>query len=391
MKIVVLGGAGHIGSRIVDEILRLNPSVELTIVDIDEGKGKQIAREKGVDFVKANVAVFEELLEVLKGKEVVVNSVGPFYRFGAVVLKTALNAGVNYVDINDDYDSTLEALALDKMAKEKGSTAVIGMGATPGVTNVLASIGAEKMEEIEEIGTYWVWTAMDPTMGRAIIEHFFHAITGNVKVFKDGNWIDEKALSEAEAFEFPEPIGTWEVAIVGHPEPITIPRYIKARKVFNKGGVWPSELNEIAKVFAQLGLTSEKTLNLRGEQFKAIEIAVEVTMSLGQLISAEELQSTLARVYERLGDYTLMGMGLGVRIKGKKDDKSYAIKYGIAFKDAAQATALPCAVCALELLDKELPNGVFPPEAKVIDLGRVISEVKKISKIDCTEIKNYSL
>ncbi|MEM3928648.1 MAG: hypothetical protein QXT07_06835, partial [Archaeoglobaceae archaeon] len=94
--------------------------------------------------------------------------------------------------------------------------AIIGMGATPGITNVLASIGAEKMDEVEEIGTYWIWTAIDPTMGNAIIEHFFHAITGNVKVFKNGNWVDEKALSEAETFDFPEPIGTWEVAIVGH-------------------------------------------------------------------------------------------------------------------------------------------------------------------------------
>lgn len=391
MKIVVLGGAGHIGSRIVDEILRLSPSAHVTIADIDEIKGQQIAKQMGVDFVKADVTRSGELLEILKGKDVVVNAVGPFYRFGVQVLKTALTAGISYVDINDDYDSTLEGLALDRIAREKGVTAIIGMGATPGITNVLASIGAEKMDEVEEIGTYWIWTAIDPTMGNAIIEHFFHAITGNVKVFKNGNWVDEKALSEAETFDFPEPIGTWEVAIVGHPEPITIPRYIKAKNVFNKGGIWPSELNEIAKVFAQLGLTGEGIVNLRGQQFKAIEIAVAIAMSLNQLVPAEELQNTLAKIYERLGDYSLMGMGLGVKIKGKKDDEGYVIEYGIAFKDSAQATALPCAVSALEIAKSEMPKGVFPPEAKVVDLNKVISEVKKISKIDCTEIRSYSI
>ena len=60
-------------------------------------------------------------------------------------------------------------------------------------------------------------------MGPAIIDHYFHAITDMVTAYRDGEWVKVPALSEPECFEFPSPIGAWEVAHVGHPEPVTIP------------------------------------------------------------------------------------------------------------------------------------------------------------------------
>lgn len=268
-RIVVLGGMGHIGSKIVWKILEIDSSLELTIGDINVERAEEVVRDLGnVKVVKVNASREEELMEVLKGKEVVVNAVGPFYKFGVPVLKSAIRCGVDYIDIKDDYDSTADALNLKELAIGKKMTAIVGMGATPGITNLIAKYGSGRLDKVEEVGTYWVWTAIDPTMGPAIIEHYFHAITGMVKTYKDGELV--VALSEPEIFEFPKPIGPWEVANVGHPEPITIPRYMKVRKVYNKGGIWPSELNEIAKVFSQLGLTGDGVINVGELNFKVI-------------------------------------------------------------------------------------------------------------------------
>lgn len=202
-------------------------------------------------------------------------------------------------------------------------TAIVGMGATPGITNLLAKYGSEKLDKVEEVGTYWVWTALDPTMGPAIIEHYFHAITGMVKTFKNGELQEIKALSEPELFEFPEPIGAWELAHAGHPEPITIPRYIKTGNVYNKGGIWPAELNEIAKLFSQFGFTSNEVIKISGVEFKAIDLAVAIT--------------------------------------------------------------------AFKLLNKELKKGVYPPEAGIVDVKEVLSDVKKKFKIECSETRSYAL
>jgi len=48
----------------------------------------------------------EDLSRVIKGADVVVNCVGPFYKFAPRILETAIENSVDYVDICDDYDAT---------------------------------------------------------------------------------------------------------------------------------------------------------------------------------------------------------------------------------------------------------------------------------------------
>ena len=54
------------------------------------------------------------------------------------MLRAAIRAGCHYVDVCDDWEPTLEMLALDTEARAAGVTAVIGLGASPGITNLLA-------------------------------------------------------------------------------------------------------------------------------------------------------------------------------------------------------------------------------------------------------------
>ncbi len=393
-RVLVLGGAGHIGSRIVQELHDLDPSLEIAIGDKNVERAREVANEVGgrVEVLAVDAASEDLLVDAMKGFDVVVSALGPFYRFGVPVLRAAIRAGVDFVDIDDDYDATEEALKLHEEARKRDVTAVIGLGATPGITNLLAYHGARKLDEVHEIGTYWVWTAIDPTMGPAIIEHFFHAITGMVTTYKEGKWVRVPALSEPECFEFPSPIGAWEVAHAGHPEPVTIPRYIKARNVYNKGGVWPSELNEVAKVFSMLGLTGRGEVRIRDQVLEAREVATAITMSLPKLMPPEEIERIVAPLYERLGEYALTGVGIATVIKGVKDGKRRVIKYGVACKDAALLTALPAALVALELVNKGATGvGVYPPEAGVVDVERVLSGVKGRVTIEAVETRFETL
>lgn len=393
-KLLVLGGAGHIGSVIVSELNRLDPTAEITIGDKNIEKAKETAETIGgnIKILRVDAADQDSLVEAIKGFDVVVSALGPFHRFGVPVLKAALRAGVNFVDINDDYDATEEALKLHEEAQKRRVTAVIGMGATPGITNLLVRHGAQKLDEVDEVGTYWVWTAADPTMGPAIIDHYFHAITDMIPTYKNAGWTMVKALSEPEHYEFPKPIGVWEVAHVGHPEPITIPRYIKVRNVCNKGGVWPSDLNDVAKIFSTLGLTSLKEIKIGDSMYKARDIAVAITLALSDVTPPEEIEKSMGPLYERLGDYALTGLGLAVLVKGVKEGNEHIVKYGIACKDAAKATALPAALATLELTKaKNVEAGVFPPEANIIGVEKLINDIKKEIRIESVETKIETL
>ena len=75
----------------------------------------------------------QQLLQALQGQDVVVNLVGPYYLFGTTVLEAAIQKGVNYVDIVDDFDTAAQLLELNDKAAGAGVTALIAMGASPGL------------------------------------------------------------------------------------------------------------------------------------------------------------------------------------------------------------------------------------------------------------------
>ena len=50
-----------------------------------------------------------------------------------------------YVDVCDDVDVTHEISDMDEAAKRAGMTAVIGMGSSPGATNLLAKFAADNL------------------------------------------------------------------------------------------------------------------------------------------------------------------------------------------------------------------------------------------------------
>ena len=158
--------------------------------------------------------------------------------------------------------------------------------------------------------------------------------------------------------------------------------------MYNKGGVWPSQLNEIAKAFSVLGLTGFGEVRIRGQVFEAREVAVAITMSLSRIMPPEEIEKFVAPLFERLGEYTLTGVGLATVINGIKDGTRHTIKYGVAYKDAAWLTALPAALGALELVsEKTAKAGVYSPEAGVIDVDEVLKAVKKRVTIEVVETK----
>ena len=60
------------------------------------------------------------------------------------------------MDICDDWKPTLDILNdLDEMAKEANITALIGMGSSPGLTNLMAMLASSKLDQIDELITAW--------------------------------------------------------------------------------------------------------------------------------------------------------------------------------------------------------------------------------------------
>jgi saccharopine dehydrogenase-like NADP-dependent oxidoreductase len=252
---VVLGGAGDMGRRVVSELVaRGNTRVVIADCRVDEAQ--ELAAEQGQDtegvFVDADDPV--SLVSVLGGADVAVNCIGPFFRYAEKVGLACIRAGVNMVDICDDDDATIRMLALDGLARRTGVMICVGIGWTPGISNLLAVKAASELDEPQDCDITWVGSTAD-SAGKAVILHVLHAITRTTPAFIDGTWVDLPALTRRRWVDFPRPIGRVEAYVCGHPEPVTIPRYLpELRNVVLRGYLLPHEMQEVAKGMIDLGL-----------------------------------------------------------------------------------------------------------------------------------------
>ena len=281
-RIIVLGGAGTMGYEAVKLLLE-RTSAEITIADASVKGLKRVEADLGkkVKTMGVDVNDRESLVRLLKGADVVISTVGPFYKYATSVIKAAIDARVNLIDIDDDFDATKDSLELDDDARKAGITVIIGMGASPGVTNLVAKLGASRMDRTDDIRLYWGESAIDPT-GSAALMHWFHITAEKVPVFINGKWVKVQGFSQPEVVEFLPPIGKLEVVITGHPEPVSLPRYIKdVKNVSIKGALYPPKMMELFRWLIDTGFGSNDTFMVNESLSMPFrELAVRIISSM---------------------------------------------------------------------------------------------------------------
>lgn len=164
MKVVVLGGAGRFGGTTSWLLAQSEKISELVIVGRDLERAKAFADVLGAKAraAAADVADPASLDALLAGAALVANTTGPYYATLLPVLEAAIRNGVNYCDFSDEWNATEQALAQDVAARRAGITAIVGMGAAPGVTNLLGVRAAHLLDRVDSLDVGWY----------ADIEHF---------------------------------------------------------------------------------------------------------------------------------------------------------------------------------------------------------------------------
>ncbi|WP_336086691.1 saccharopine dehydrogenase family protein [Nocardia sp. SSK8] len=155
MRVLALGGAGEMG-RVAARVLRADSGVgSLIIADRDERAAREVAADLDAEARGLDVTDGPALARALRAADLVVNTVGPYFRFGPPILSAAIDAGCDYIDICDDPQPTLDMLELDARAKAAGVTALLGMGASPGIANLLALRAAAELDRVDDLVTGW--------------------------------------------------------------------------------------------------------------------------------------------------------------------------------------------------------------------------------------------
>jgi saccharopine dehydrogenase-like NADP-dependent oxidoreductase len=236
MKILALGGSGGMGRFAVESAMHFENIEQILVADINEASALDFAKSMNekVSGIGLDITNTEKLKETMRSMDVVINTVGPFFKFGPPVLEAAIECNCHYLDINDDWEPTVEMLKYNDDASNKSVTAILGMGASPGLTNMLGAAAIKELDEVETLFTGWTMDGATPEKEssqsgvNAAMVHAVHQMTGSVRIQENGKPKMVKPLKEVEV-DFPS-FGKFKPHIFGHPEAITFPHHFKTIK-----------------------------------------------------------------------------------------------------------------------------------------------------------------
>ncbi|MHA1994881.1 MAG: saccharopine dehydrogenase family protein [Candidatus Hodarchaeales archaeon] len=357
MKLLILGAAGDMGSYILRDAVKFGDWTNITVADINEKRARQLINELNdprLDYRKVDATQHSQLVDLLEGYDVACSAIGPFYFFGPKVVKAAIEAKTPLVDICDDSGPTLEILKMDEEAKSAKIPIFLGYGWTPGLTNLLARYAYNKLDKDKpiEFDISWAGGAAD-SEGLAVIMHVLYAVTGDFPTYIDGEYRNVPAGKGNVRLDFPEPLGTIGVFDCGHPEPVTIPKFLpEVTKCTLKGGLTPDWNNKFADSMKQLHLT-------QGKFRKQV---------LGKLVHLTE------SIFATGG---VAASSARVDIQGTYKGKNIHWVYATPSLEMGELTGYPAAITAQLFAQGKLAmEGIIPPEA-ISDPTPFFDEMRK--------------
>jgi saccharopine dehydrogenase (NAD+, L-lysine-forming) len=362
-RITVLGGGGAVGSIATKTLASSGVFSDITVADINMAAARKTVKEAqgaNVTAVEFSAESPESVGKAIAGSAVVLNCVGPFYKYGPVILRAVIGAGINYVDVCDDYDATEALLAMDEQAKKAGVSALIGMGSSPGVANVLVRFCADSLlDQVESVDIYHAHGG-EKIEGAAVVKHRIHSMKMGIPMFLDGQFTTVRLFEESgraleDDTEF-QNVGTYRVYAYPHPETITLPHHLKGvKRVTNLGLVLPPAYAELIKGTVRLGVTDEEPIEVQGQKVLPLEFAVAFILAQRERLMKE------AGITEPMGC-------LKIVVKGYKDGvkDTYIFSMSSRGQGMGEGTGIPAAIGAMIMATGKIrEKGVLPPEACV--------------------------
>ncbi len=404
---VYLLGLGAIGFVTAQDLAAGADFDRLTLADFSlraiERVKARVGEPSKVTYQQIDAGDGAALEAAFRDVDLVINALEP--SFNVSVMQACLRSRANYMDLaqggpryHTGTPDSFEFLGWSQQFKDIGLLGILGMGMDPGVTNILARYGADRMDRVWHIGVRDGDNAVVPGMEGTFFTLWSPAIAIEeclmpAMIWEDGEHKRIGVFEEAEIFPFPEPLGPQECYTVDHEEAKTIPLYLpgiqeKGLKRCEFKYQLDADFIDVMKVLGKLGLNSPWPVNVKGQMVAPRDVVVAL----------------MPNPAEVEGEATGWGL-IGTLIEGRKDGQEQKLFYYVknSYEDCRRelgATAVayqtgrpPAAVAELfargELtIGGRMPSGCYPcesfdPEPLVKNLARhnIVMEVADLSAV----------
>jgi lysine 6-dehydrogenase len=358
MRVAVLGAAGTIAPAIVRDLAESEEVAALRLLDLDLDGAEEVAMEHGRGKAEARAAdAASGLAGELAGVDVLVNSAA--YRINLAAMAACLKAGCHYLDLGGLYHVTGAQLELGAAFESADLLAILGIGSSPGKTNLMAAkLVAELGEPPHRIDVAAAGRDLDPPQGFSppyALQTLIDEVTMRPVVLRDGEPVEIEALSGGGEVDFGSPIGRADTIHTLHSELRTFGESFGCREASFRLSLAPALLERLRDL---AGATQGEVAVAAGEAQRPSSRTVSVHIAEVMGDAATALMRCVTPPHEA------WEMGGGI-----------------------VSTASPVAAAVRLLARGEIDaRGALPPE-RCLDPDRMFAELKKRGCRFSTEVR----
>jgi saccharopine dehydrogenase (NAD+, L-lysine forming) len=334
--ILITGGYGTVGRRVAAD-LALDYPDRVVVAGRSAEKAARLAAElgHGARGRRVDVGNPDSVEAALDGVGVVMSCID---QPEPHLLRAAIGRGLAYTDIAPHLMTRRPTEAMKAEAKRSGARIVLGTGLAPGISSLLARLGADRVGAVEsvEVG---VLLYVGDTYGPASRAYLLEEIAAPYSVYKEGREMPTRPFGGYARVDFPPPLGRRMAYLFPFSDQVFFPETFGARSALSRLALEPPWLGALLAVLVRL----------------------RVTAILGRRGGAEErvrrLNAWLRRRYEGRDFY-----GVAVEVAGARG----RVRSSLVGRGQATATAIGAAAVVRALAEEEVKRaGIWLAEEVV--------------------------
>lgn len=378
MAFLILG-AGAMGSIALRDLIETyKGDTKIIVADFYQQKIEELIKpfkNKNIQSAFCDVRNLDNFINKFSNVNIIINCLQ--YQYNLNVMNFALKIKANYIDLGGLFHFTNKQLLLNEEFKKNKLLAIIGMGASPGITNILSNKAYEYFDILKEIHIrlgskdftkYSFKQALPISYSlRTILEEFSY----KPAVFTKGKLKFLRPMSGMKTHKFPKPVGKVKPMYTIHSEIATLPISFKDKGIEEVSFkiAFPEDFVNKVKFLRDLGLANEEEIDINGIKIAPIDVVNKVAMS--------------QKVPDVIGKINQCEI-IRVIAKGIKNNKKTTLILDCFTYSKPEwnvgtdiNTGSPPSIIA-QMIDKKIINtfGVYPPE-KVVPFNLFIKELEK--------------
>jgi lysine 6-dehydrogenase len=252
LAVAVLGAGGTIAPAVVRDLAESEEVSSLGLLDIDPDRARAVADAHGLGKATVHAADARSGLgDDLEKFDVLVNAAS--YRVNLDAMRACLWGGCHYIDLGGLYWQTGKQLELDGEFQRAGLLALLGMGSSPGKTNVMAVSAVRALGEAPRV--LHVMAAgrdLSPPRGAASFPYALRTLVDEATmrpvVVEQGEQTELEPLSDGGEVDFGDPIGRSRTIFTLHSELRTFPGTFHCEQASFRLSLPPAVLKELRRL-----------------------------------------------------------------------------------------------------------------------------------------------